>query len=120
MKPHHARGAGRLLLAAHWSWEGLRYAFANEAAFRQELLLSVILVPLGLWLGKTPAEKACLAGSLLLVLIIELMNSSLEAAVDRIGQEKHPLAGHAKDLGSAAVFISLTNALLVWTCILLL
>lgn len=120
MKPHNAKGIRRLLLATQWSWKGLRYAFANEIAFRQELLVSIFLVPLGLWLGNTPAEKICLAGSLLLVLTVELINSSLEAAVDRIGRENHPLAGHAKDMGSAAVFIALLNALLAWTCILLL
>ena len=106
------------MLATHWSWRGLKHAFANETAFRQEMLVSFFLIPLGLWLGKSPAEKVCLAGSLLLVLIIELLNSSLEAAVDRIGQEEHPLAGQAKDMGSAAVFISLLNVLLVWSIIL--
>jgi diacylglycerol kinase (ATP) len=119
MKPHQEKGFRRLLLAAKWSLRGLRATFAHEAAFRQELVLAAVFVPLGLFIGTNPAEKACLAGSILLVLIVELLNSSMEAAVDRIGEEMHPLAARAKDMGSAAVFISLLNALLIWVIILL-
>ena len=119
MKPHNTKGIQRLLSACKWSWQGLRHASVNEVAFRQELMLSVVLIPLALWLGSTPVEKAMLVSSVLIVLIVELLNSGLEAVVDRIGPEEHPLSGRAKDMGSAAVFISLINAAAVWACILL-
>jgi diacylglycerol kinase (ATP) len=98
---------------------GLKAAFLKEAAFRQELLLCIILAPLALYLGKTGLEKALLLGSLILVLIVELLNSALEAAVDRISKDQHDLAGQAKDMGSAAVFLSLLNVAIVWLLILL-
>jgi len=120
MKPHNAKGFKRLMLALQWSWKGVKYAFFNEIAFRQELLLSLIFLPLGLLLGNSSVEKACLVSSVLIVLTVELINSSIEAVVDRVGPEQHPLAGHAKDMGSAAVSISLLNVVLVWVCILIL
>lgn len=119
MKSHKATGLRRLLLAAQWSWKGLRHALTNETAFRQEMLLVCALGPLGLWLGESSMEKIALAGSLLLVLIVELLNSAVEATVDRVGTENHPLAGQAKDMGSAAVFIALVNAGMVWAGILI-
>jgi len=110
---------GRLQRAFAWSMAGLKAAFAHEAAFRQELLLCIVLTPAALFLGRTGVEKALLLGSLLLILIVELLNSAVEATVDRISTEDHDLAGRAKDLGSAAVFLSLVNAGIVWFLILL-
>lgn len=120
MKAHNARGLKRLAMALLWSWQGLQHAVRNEAAFRQELLLTCLLAPAGFWLGDGATEKILLTGSLLLVLIVELLNSSLEAIVDRIGEEHHFLSGQAKDMGSAAVLIALVNAVVVWGCIILL
>ena len=114
-----ATGLRRILLATRYSLEGLLAAFRGEAAFRQELALAVVLVPLGVWLGDNGAQRALLAGAVLLVLIVELLNSALEAAVDRISDERHPLAKRAKDLGSAAVMISLATAAAVWLLVLL-
>jgi diacylglycerol kinase (ATP) len=111
-------GIDRLFRALGWSMSGLKAAFKEEAAFRQELLVCVILTPLALYLGETGLEKALLMGSLILVLIVELLNSAVEAVVDRIGKEQHELAGQAKDMGSAAVFLSLLNVVIVWVLIL--
>jgi Diacylglycerol kinase len=108
----------RLLRAFGYSLQGFRAAFENEAAFRQEVLLSLVLIPLGLWLGETGLERALLAGSVLLVPIVELLNSGIEAIVDRLGEERHELSGRAKDVGSAAVLLALFNVLAVWTLIL--
>lgn len=112
-------GIVRILRATRYSWQGLCAAFRHEAAFRQELALVVVLAPLGWWLGAGGIERALLLGSLLLVLIVELLNSAVEAAVDRHGGETHDLSGRAKDLGSAAVFVSLLNVPLVWGLVLL-
>ena len=103
--------------AARWSLDGLR-AGLSEAAFRQELVLAAVLVPLGLYLGSNGSARALLVGSVLLVLIVELVNSAIEAAVDRISLEEHPLAKRAKDLGSAAVMLSLLNVATVWALVL--
>jgi diacylglycerol kinase (ATP) len=111
-------GSVRLLKAFGFSIQGLTAAFRNEAAFRQETYLTLVLIPLAFYLGETGVEKAVLSGVLLLVLITELINSGLEAIVDRIGEEHHELSGRAKDVGSAAVLIALINALIVWGCIL--
>ena len=111
-------GLRRIVLATRYSLEGLAAALKGEAAFRQELALAVVLVPLGIWLGEDGAQRALLAGSVLLVLMVELLNSAVEAAVDRISEEHHPLAKRAKDLGSAAVMLSLALAGLVWLLIL--
>ncbi|MDH3328832.1 MAG: diacylglycerol kinase [Desulfobulbaceae bacterium] len=118
MKKHQAKGVNRLIKALSWSLSGLKTAFLDETAFRQEVILFFLLGPLGYWLGENPAEKCLLVGSLLLVLLVELLNSSIEAAVDRISEEQHPLAGKAKDMGSAAVFLALMNVVIVWVIIL--
>ena len=112
-------GIDRLFRALSWSMSGLNYAFLKEAAFRQELFLCIILCPLAFYLGETGLEKALLLGSLMLVLIVELLNSAVEAAIDRIGEEQHDLSGQAKDMGSAAVFLSLLNVMIVWLLIIL-
>jgi len=112
-------GLRRIILATRYSAEGLVAAVKGEAAFRQELALAVVLVPLGIWLGDNGTQRALLAGSVLLVLMVELLNSAVEAAVDRISEDRHPLAKRAKDLGSAAVMLSLAAAALVWLLILL-
>ena len=111
-------GIRRILSACRYSKQGLKSCFHNEAAFRQEVLACVIMFPLGLYLGEGGAEKAMLLGSCLLVIIIEILNSGIEAVVDRVGHEHHNLSGLAKDLGSAAVMISIINAGLVWGLIL--
>jgi len=117
-----AQGAGglkRILLATRYSLAGLRAAYLDEAAFRQELLLLVILAPLAVWLGEDGADWALMIGSLLLVLIVELLNSAVEAAIDRFGSEYHPLSCRAKDLGSAAVMLALLNAGIIWGLVIL-
>jgi diacylglycerol kinase (ATP) len=108
----------RLFRAFGYSFKGLRAAFVNEAAFRQEVILSIVLIPLGLRLGATGLERALLVGSVLLVIIVELLNSGIEAVVDRLGDEQHELSGRAKDIGSAAVLFSLINVFAVWALIL--
>ena len=104
--------------ATHYSLAGLAAAAKHEDAFRQELILVVLLAPLALWLGNTGVERALMIGSLIVVLIVELLNSAIEATVDRISFENHRLAKRAKDIGSAAVMLSLANAALVWLLIL--
>ena len=112
------RGIKRILLAAGYSVKGLRATFVHEAAFRQELLLSVILIPLVFWLDVQLSERLLMVSSLILVLIVELLNSAIEAVVDRIGSEWHELSGRAKDIGSAAVFLSLLITSYIWLSIL--
>ncbi len=112
-------GLKRVIKAAGYSWAGLKAAFKHEAAFRQELALCLVLIPTGLWLGESGIERALLIGSLLLVLIIELLNSAIEAVVDRFGGEQHELSGRAKDIASAAVFIALLNTVVVWVVLLI-
>jgi diacylglycerol kinase (ATP) len=107
-------GIRRIVNATFFSLAGLRAAWQHESAFRQEVMLFVVLIPTGLWLGRTAVERALLIGSCLLVLVVELLNSGIEAIVDRVGLEPHRLSGQAKDLGSAAVFVSLTLVLVVW------
>ncbi len=111
------RGVARILSAAGYSWAGLRVCFKTEAAFREEVIVCLLLVPVALWLGDTGAERALLIGSLMLILIIELCNSALECVVDRIGEEYHVLSGRAKDIGSAAVLLSLLNAMFIWVLV---
>lgn len=113
------RGLGRILRACAATWRGLGGAFKEEAAFRQEIALSAIVVPLGLWLGNDGVERALLVAPMLLVLIVELVNSAIEATVDRIGLERHVLAGLAKDMASAAVFMSFVLLVAVWLLVLL-
>jgi diacylglycerol kinase (ATP) len=112
-------GLQRVLNAAGYSWAGLSAAFRHEDAFRQEVFLALLLIPLALYLGETGIERALMAGAVLLVLMVELLNSALEAAVDRISLEHHPLIKRAKDMGSAAVMLALVNVAVVWTLILL-
>jgi diacylglycerol kinase (ATP) len=114
-----ASGLRRLVKATRYSVDGLIDAVRNEAAFRQELALAAILVPLGLALGSDGVRRALLVGSVLLVLIVELLNSAIEATVDRISEEPHRLAKRAKDMGSAAVMLSLVAAAATWALVLL-
>jgi len=111
-------GLAKLLRAGGYSLAGLRAALA-ERAFRQEIAALAVLVPLALWLGEGGMERALLIGAWVLVLVVELVNSAVEAVVDRFGPERHPLAGRAKDLGSAAVLVAILNAALVWALVLL-
>jgi diacylglycerol kinase (ATP) len=113
MKPNNP-GLSHVVAAFGYSMKGLRAAYINERAFRLELVAGLFLLPLALWLGQSGVERALLIGSLLLVLIVELINSALEAVVDRVGSELHELSGRAKDIGSAAVFVALVNVGLVW------
>ena len=108
----------RVVRAAGYSLAGFKAALKHEAAFRQEVALFVILAPLGFWLGRNGIERSLLIGSLVLVLIVELLNSAVEAVVDRIGSEKHELSGRAKDMGSAAVLLALLLVVVVWTLVL--
>lgn len=115
---HMPRGPRRILLATKWSLQGLRFAWLYESSFRLEVYLLVILGPLGLWLGQTGVERVLLVGSGLLVLSVELLNSAVEAVIERYGAEHHELAGRAKDMGSAAVFVLMINVVLTWALIL--
>lgn len=114
----NGQGLARILRAAQCSWAGLQAAWRNEAAFRQEAIVAALLMPFALWLGENGVERALLGGSLVLVLVIELLNSAIEAAVDRIGPERHELAGRAKDLSSAAVGCTITAVVFLWVCVL--
>jgi len=112
-------GVQRLINATRYSFEGLAAAARHEDAFRQELVLAAILIPLGLWLGHDGVERALMVGSVLLVLVVELLNSAVEATVDRVSLEDHELAKRAKDIGSAAVMMSLATVAAVWLLVLL-
>jgi diacylglycerol kinase (ATP) len=112
------RGPRRIFQAARWSWQGLRAAWLHESSFRLEVYLLVLLTPLAIWLGQTPVERALMIGSMLLVLAMELANSAIEAVIERYGAEIHELAGRAKDMGSAAVFVLMMNVLLCWGLVL--
>lgn len=115
---HLPRRPGRILKATIWSMQGLRAAWLHESSFRLEVYLLLVMGPLALWLGETGVERALLLGSCLLVLSVELLNSSIEAVIERYGAEFHELAGRAKDMGSAAVFVLMMNVLLVWGLVL--
>ncbi len=119
MANQSSTGWRRLWNATGYSIAGLKAAWRNEAAFRQELVIALILLPTALWLGETFTQRALLIFSLLAVLVVELLNSAIETVVDRIGTEPNELSGRAKDLGSAAVMISLVAAGLVWGLIVL-
>jgi len=108
------RGLRRVWDAAGYSAAGLSAAWRGEEAFRQEVLLGIVLAPLALWLGQSSMERLLLICSWLVVMIVEILNTAVEATVDRISDEHHRLSGQAKDLGSAAVFLSLLLAALVW------
>ena len=117
-EPVQTGGLRRLINATHYSLAGLRYAWCEEAAFRFELMLALPLVPAALILGNSGVERALLIGCLMLVLLVEILNSAIEAVVDRVGTEHHSLAGIAKDLGSAAVFLAMWNVLIIWAVLL--
>jgi diacylglycerol kinase (ATP) len=113
------KGLKRVVLAAGYSWKGLVAGWKNEEAFRQEVLLAVILIPLALYLNPSVVQTVLLVSSVLLVLIVEIINSAVEAVVDLVTKEKHELAGRAKDMGSAAVMLSLINMVVTWGVIVL-
>jgi diacylglycerol kinase (ATP) len=119
MANHNVRGWRRLLNAFRFSMSGFRACFRLEDAFRQEVFLLIPLVPLALWLGATTVERALLVGSLLLVPIVELLNSAIEANVDRVGYERHELSARAKDIASAAVLSSIGYTLVIWGIVLI-
>lgn len=110
---------GHIKNAFKYTFAGLEAAWKNELAFRGEAVVAIIMVPLGLWLGRSAVEQALLIASILLILLTELLNSALEAVVDRIGSQRHELSKRAKDMGSAAAFISMVTAALVWILIAL-
>jgi len=112
-------GVTRWIKALGFTWQGLKATFKHEEAFRQEVLLLIIATPLAIWLGDNGIEIALMIGSVLLLLIVELLNSAIEAVVDRFGGEIHELSGRAKDMGSAAVFIAMVNVAIVWLFVLL-
>ncbi|ELI5721056.1 diacylglycerol kinase [Vibrio fluvialis] len=113
------KGLRRIIKATKYSFQGFQAALKHEAAVRQEFALLLILTPVSLLIDVTNIEKVLLIGSLFIILITELLNSAVEAIVDRVGTEYHELSGRAKDIGSAAVFVALANAAVVWGIILL-
>jgi len=113
------RGTKRLLNAMQYSWRGFGAAWTHEEGFRQEVVLCIFLLPLGLWLGDSGTERALLLFSVLLIPLAELFNSAVEAVVDRFGGQSHALSGRAKDIGSAAVLLSIVIAVIVWGLVLL-
>ena len=115
---HLPRGPRRVMMATKWSLQGLRFAWLYESSFRLEVYLLAVLGPLGLWLGQSPVERVLLVGSGLLVLGMELLNSAVEAVIERYGAEHHEMAGRAKDMGSAAVFGLMINVVMTWALIL--
>lgn len=114
-----ATGIRRIINATGYSWLGLKAAYKHESAFRQELWLAVFMIPLGYYLGQDWTDKAALICSVLFVLIVELLNSGIEAVVDRVGDEPHKLSGRAKDMGSAAVLIALIITAMIWVAVLI-
>ncbi len=119
MANQNAKGFKRLVNACFFSAAGLKATWEHEEAFRQEVVLFVVATPLALWLGETAIEKLLLIGSIVLVMLVELLNTAVEAVVDRVGFEHHELSGRAKDIGSAAVMMSLTWAAITWAAILI-
>ena len=113
MKPGK-KGIARIIAATGYSFQGFRAAWRNEAAFRQELVLAMIFLPVAFWLGETLTHQLLLVMSCALVVLAELLNSAIEAVVDRISDEQHELSGRAKDIGSAAVFVTLTLFVVIW------
>lgn len=118
MQPKQRGGIKRLVNAAIYSAKGIQAAWRNETAFRQETVSAIVLIPVAFWLGTTMVQRALLIFSILLILMIELLNSAIEAVVDRIGTEYHPLSGQAKNMGSAAVLFSLITAAVVWAMVI--
>jgi diacylglycerol kinase (ATP) len=119
MANQNAKGVKRLINACLFSTAGFKATWEHEEAFRQEVLLFVVTTPLAIWLGQTAIEKILLIGTMVLVLLVELLNSAIETIVDRVGFEHHELSGRAKDIGSAAVMMSLVWAAITWALILL-
>jgi diacylglycerol kinase (ATP) len=117
-RPDKQRGLGRLVRAFAYSWHGVRSAWIEERAFREEIALAVVVVPAGFYFGRSGLERAALIAPMFLVLIVELLNSALEALVDRGGLDRDRLAAMAKDMGSAAVLLSLGLLLFVWVLIM--
>lgn len=111
-------GVTRWIKALGFTWLGLKATFKHEEAFRQEVFLLIISTPLAIWLGESGIDIALLIGSVLLLLIVELLNSAVEAVVDRFGGEIHELSGRAKDMGSAAVFVAMINVVMVWLLVI--
>ncbi len=118
MANQNEKGFKRIINACYFSAAGFKAVWTHEEAFRQEVLLFIVTAPLAIWLGRTPIEKLLLIGSVVLVLLVELLNSAIEAIVDRVGLERHELSGRAKDIGSSAVMLSLVWAAITWTYIL--
>ncbi|MBT3178302.1 MAG: diacylglycerol kinase [Desulfobacula sp.] len=119
MPPKKPTGLTRIINAAGYSFAGIKTAWKYEAAFRQEIFLMAVLVPTGLYFGQTRVEKVLLISSLMVVILTEFLNSAVEAVVDRIGLEYHPMSERAKDLGSSAVFVSIAFVIIVWALILI-
>ncbi len=119
MTPQKPTGLVRLIRAFGYSWDGLKAAYASEVAFRQELVLLAIGVPLACCINVANVERVLMIGSLLLIMLVEIINTALEATIERISTEQHPLSKKAKDLGSAAVLISLVNAAIIWGMIVI-
>lgn len=117
--PEKKTGLARIAAATKYSYHGLHLAAETESAFKQELLAFILLLPVAIYLAETAIEKLMLIGSILLVMIVELLNTAIEAVVDRVSSDFHELSGQAKDLGSAAVFLSLSLALLTWALLIL-
>ncbi|EPP6258863.1 diacylglycerol kinase [Cronobacter sakazakii] len=115
---NNTTGLTRIINAAGYSWKGLRAAWKNEAAFRQEGVAVIAAILIACWLDVDPITRVLLIGSVTLVMIVEILNSAIEAVVDRIGPELHELSGRAKDMGSAAVLLSIILALVVWVTLL--
>ncbi|MDH4115393.1 MAG: diacylglycerol kinase [Burkholderiaceae bacterium] len=111
-------GLNRLVLATQNSLRGIANCYRNESAFRQEVWAACVLIPAGLWLGRTGVERLLLVGAVLLLMLVEIVNSAIEAVVDRVSTDRHPLSGYAKDLGSAAVFFALLLLFSTWMLVL--
>jgi len=119
MANQNAKGWRRIVNAFGYSMKGFSACYRHEEAFRQEIWVLIPLLLLAFWLGETPVERAMLVGSLLMVPIVELLNSAIETNVDRVGMERHELSGRAKDIASAAVFLSIAFTTIVWALLLL-
>jgi len=115
---NNVTGLTRIIKAAGYSWKGLRAAWQHEAAFRQEAVMALVAIIIACWLDIDAMTRVLLIGSVFLIIIVEILNSAIEAVVDRIGSEFHPLAGRAKDMGSAAVLLSIILAVFVWASLL--
>lgn len=119
MYGHRPRSIARVFKALRWSLQGIRSAWLHESSFRLEVVAAVVALPAAILLGHSAVERALLMGSVLAVLALELLNSAIEAVIERYGPEIHELAGRAKDMGSGAVFVALCNVALIWALVLL-